>query len=109
MPAGSKNIFSELQVWIMQQFTPSRFHLRARQTPAHCQVVSASRGTTTLPLLLLRSQQPWEYPLPSDEGWLWAAARDLLNAWFDCPLLAADESRDDDSLGRPVIDGPGGY
>lgn len=44
-----------------------------------------------------------EYPHPFDEGWLWAAPRDLPAIWFDCPTLAADEMRDTDSLGRPVV------
>jgi hypothetical protein len=44
-----------------------------------------------------------EYPPPFDEGWLWASPRELPNLWFDCPLLAADEFRDDDNLGRPLV------
>lgn len=44
-----------------------------------------------------------EYPPPFDEGWLWAGPRDLTTVWFDYPMCAADEIRDEDEFGRPCV------
>ena len=44
-----------------------------------------------------------EYEPPFEEGWLWAAPKDLVSIWFDYPTSAPQEMRDTDSLGRPVI------
>ena len=48
-----------------------------------------------------------EYPPPFDEGWLWTSPGILPNIWFECPLLAADEFRSEDNLGRALIACPG--
>ena len=48
-----------------------------------------------------------EYPPPFDEGWLWTSPAMLPDIWFECPLLAADEFRSEDNLGRPLIACPG--
>lgn len=44
-----------------------------------------------------------EYEPPYDEGWLWAAPRELPEIWFECSTLAPSEMRDTDDLGRPVV------
>lgn len=44
-----------------------------------------------------------DYEPPFDEGWLWAAPRDLPEIWFEYQELSTQEFRDTDRFGRPTI------
>ena len=44
-----------------------------------------------------------DYEPPFDDGWLWAAPRDLAEIWFEYQELSPEEFRGTDGLGRPIV------